>query len=1589
MGPRAGRAHPQKAVKLRHQSEKVGLSLGSMRRSWKRLSALLQPNAWLLAGAASCMILIAVCTAAYAWLAGPAVETLVAGETFSSDSLPWTGSIDPTRQLLLLGAVYLLLSTVRAVALYGQTLLTTKVEENVVHALRMQLHEHLLHLQPADGQHESAKRPPEATAALGARVSHEVRAISSLVHLGLAGNVRHVLVATALVGVAFRISVPLTLLGLAVLPLMAWISISVGRSCRRAQLEVTRAQASLTAAATEHASLLPVLQSLRAMNVARTRFAERAESARRTTLDAARRQARLAPAMELLTSVAAVTMLAAATFGGGPFRANPVGSLQSAASLFAALLLLYRPVRGLATTVQALIAGLSSLDRIDELFSRPRYPALPKPAGTNFPLPDSAPLEPDSAAFESITLDRVSCHFGTVAALTDVSLQLSAGEFVALAGPNGAGKSTLIHLLLGLAEPTRGSVHINGAAPDHNSPLERSGWCAWVPQQPLLLSETVAVNIASRADADRPQLWRAAKAAGADSIISSLPEGMDTMLAERGQNLSVGERQRICIARAMYQDAPVFLMDEPTAGLDSLSALQLAQTLESVRAAGRTIIVATHDPDVVRLADRTIQLDRGYLVSDSPNETRAPKKEPTTGATVLGLCGLVGLLAPVTAAADSLPAKSTVRLGRPAKTAEVEVQSTEQGARLKVRVGNKHLDHLMPLPRVSEAEARESNAREVNIREVDLGGGARVATVRVTMHHGKSKAAKTAAAIVTATRKGPQVLWTGHLYPRGDPRERLTDVLEVRDFTGDGALNVVVGTRRERTRICGQPDALLAPRAVDPTRLSLRPVVLPRLSEEQVQRASELRGTVESPGPTNPPLLDALEFVSASSSVRTPAHVDAVAAPIALTDNNPATAWIEGHGGDGTGEFVTARWESGMPIRAVSIRVPSRSASRRSGSVRSASRRSMAGLADVRSVLLVTDGGVARLVLPSRGTLKPSRETQPPEKPVWFSLPAPIRTRCLSVVLDRVQRRGAGPVRAGLAEVRAYTDLDFGKDQSANLGALIAELNHSDRARTAARSLVRLGARGATAIHEHWPALSPTGQRHAVRALDELLATKRLRVPSTDPRPVDPEPTNPPRNPPHDHPAHELPPGAPPANAIADARRVALETVRAAARRANGQARDLAIDALARHIDIDARDLPELLSGEALSDDGVSDKSNDFALRLAEHRTTLAVTPLLLAIEAPGGTERPALRQALRNALRQARRGTSTFVVNASSEKPDSSEKVVSPENAIRAWLAKTPPVNAQVAVGLALASVSAERAPPFEIRAAVRTILARNLNEAVEFVDRWRLVRAMALLTPGQPPRDAEQPHDGGQNFNAWLARQARRAKEWMLRREALRALNVRLRSSAKAASPQRLNALRHALRDPYPRVRSAAIQALLDSSPGYRPARKDLERAARLAQRDPFARVRKNAVTALAPYPPSRAVLRAAVNDTRHGVRAAAIDGLRAQNDRNAWKQIESTIRREEEWPEVRTAAVAFAERLCVKQAVPALVELVERAQGPSPWTGDVDVALHAVDALTVLGSPAARKALRKIARDPTFRPRVQHAKKRGQRCEHPKTQ
>lgn len=304
----------------------------------------------------------------------------------------------------------------------------------------------------------------------------------------------------------------------------------------------------------------------------------------------------MAGAGRALRQVVQIAMLAAGAWLVIDAHASP-GIMMAATVLLGRAL---APVEGAITGWKQFVDARNAHGRLRSVLSG----ASPAGEATPLPAPTGA-VQVERLVYGSRDLDRP--------VLRGIGLQIGAGESLAIIGPSGSGKSTLARLLLGIWQPTSGTVRIDGADLAHWSRDRLGPHLGYLPQSVQLFAGTVAQNIARFGEPDAGAVIDAAIRANVHDLILRLPRGYDSVIGDNGTGLSGGQAQRIALARALYGNPRLVVLDEPNAHLDGEGEEALMRTLQGLKLSGTTVVLITHRPALLAGVDRAIVLRNGVI----------------------------------------------------------------------------------------------------------------------------------------------------------------------------------------------------------------------------------------------------------------------------------------------------------------------------------------------------------------------------------------------------------------------------------------------------------------------------------------------------------------------------------------------------------------------------------------------------------------------------------------------------------------------------------------------------------------------------------------------------------------------------------------------------------------------------------------------------------------------------------------------------------------------------------------------------------------------------------------------------------------
>ncbi len=562
------------------------------------LFRLFSPYSLPLLAAALLMGISASSTALYAYLVGPMIKTLFLGgrqpmisyvplpEGFFSRVAAGISELNP----LMIGLAIIGAAAVKAGAFFGHSAISAVVGQKMLHDLRVRMYEGLLSRNPLASETKDAGN-------LTVQFTTDVAQIEEGVTKGVAAYFHSGIEIVALSTLALSLDLKLGLIGLIAFPPSAALILRLGRIIRARRAKVHQAFGDLGTAVGETAAGLPTIHAFFAENAVRSLFASKSKKAADSVTRAAILRALSSPVNEILGATAlAVTLIWAA----GRTMDNDLKP-ESFISFFSALFLLYQPVKGIGLAHHTVEAALAALSRISGLLA---VSASARSA--------SAPFNPEP---RSIALLEVETGYGDLAVLTNFNLRIAPGEHVAVVGASGSGKTTLLNFLLGLLPIQRGSFLIEG----HTFQDKDRRLFAPVRQEPFLFDDTIIENVRiGRADATDDEIEAVCRQAGVMEFASAMKQGLRSRVGPFGQFLSVGQRQRVCLARAIISAAPVLLLDEVTGALDGETEQSIVEGLRE-QPPNRTIVVITHRRSTAEWAERIVLIENGTVAVDGPS----------------------------------------------------------------------------------------------------------------------------------------------------------------------------------------------------------------------------------------------------------------------------------------------------------------------------------------------------------------------------------------------------------------------------------------------------------------------------------------------------------------------------------------------------------------------------------------------------------------------------------------------------------------------------------------------------------------------------------------------------------------------------------------------------------------------------------------------------------------------------------------------------------------------------------------------------------------------------------------------------------
>ena len=494
-----------------------------------------------------------------------------------------------------IGGAFLLVAVVHFVSNYCQFVFMPRVGQGILYSLRTKMFNHLQEMSPSFYHRTPVGR-------IMSRSQSDVLQLQETFEL-IVQSFSDLLSLFGIITLMMILDWQLALICLSIAPPLFFILGYWQKFARHSFMRIRRAIAMVNGEYNQNITGIRVVQSLNRQDTNMAHFDELNTEHLNANMEASRYSGALQPVVELLIGIA---MGFGVVLAGGMMAKGDLGDPLELGVLVAFALWIQRffePIRQLTMQYSQLQRAMAAGVRIFEVLDL-------EPEVKDEPDAEELPQIEGEIRFENVYFHYVP----GVDVLKDINLHIRPGENVAIVGSTGAGKSTLVTLIHRFADVTQGRILVDGY--DIRGVTRRSlaGQMSMVLQEPYLFSGTVADNIRyNQEDATEEEVIAAAKTVGAHDFVMNLEQGYDTVLAERGVNLSVGQRQLLSFARAVVGDPRVIVLDEATANIDTQTELMIQQALQRVLV-GRTSIVIAHRLSTVRNADKIIVLDRGNLV---------------------------------------------------------------------------------------------------------------------------------------------------------------------------------------------------------------------------------------------------------------------------------------------------------------------------------------------------------------------------------------------------------------------------------------------------------------------------------------------------------------------------------------------------------------------------------------------------------------------------------------------------------------------------------------------------------------------------------------------------------------------------------------------------------------------------------------------------------------------------------------------------------------------------------------------------------------------------------------------------------------
>ncbi|MBT3312782.1 MAG: ABC transporter ATP-binding protein [Desulfobacterales bacterium] len=549
----------------------------------RRLLLLVKEHRFRLYFAMFCMAIVSASQVALAYLIKPAIDDVFVSKNVEA--------------LTQIPFYIIIVCMIAGIGMYGQEYFMSYVGESIIKRLRDDLYEKITDF-PLAFFHE------KKTGVLMARITNDVNIIKAAVSTAVTVSIKDLFLLIGLAGLIIYQIWQLAIAAFVVLPLAFFPIVLLGRKARKISTGTQESMADLNVALHETFTGNKIVKAFGMEEYEKNRFYKKTHRLFSLEVKAVIVKSLSSPIMETLTGIGIAFII----WYGGSDVIEGKYTVGTFISFIAAVMWFYGPAKKLSGLNVVIQQGFAAADRVYEIID-----------SSSDIMEIEEPIEIIRGA-HSVTFRGVDFKYDKELVLKDINLKANPGEVIALVGTSGGGKTSFVNLIPRFYDVCGGAVLINEIDIRNSSLSSVRDQIAIVTQEPILFNESVKDNIAyGNQNATDEEIENAAKAAFAFDFIQNFPDKFDTIIGELGARLSGGEKQRICIARALIKDAPILILDEATSALDTESEMLVQKALANLMN-GRTTFIIAHRLSTIGHADRIVVIVKGRVVEEGKHD---------------------------------------------------------------------------------------------------------------------------------------------------------------------------------------------------------------------------------------------------------------------------------------------------------------------------------------------------------------------------------------------------------------------------------------------------------------------------------------------------------------------------------------------------------------------------------------------------------------------------------------------------------------------------------------------------------------------------------------------------------------------------------------------------------------------------------------------------------------------------------------------------------------------------------------------------------------------------------------------------------